>query len=116
MHLMMVYDSERCARLNALIGCMILTILREPDHLGQHTTDSKFPELGHVIALYLLWSISANETRIKFEDLSDDDDAGAGPENVDWQEILAAYAASFKLIKLFLHGNNPITVLKSLFN
>lgn len=89
---MMVDDGDRCARLNALIGCMILTMLNELDRIGQLTSDSKFLDLSHVMALYLLWSTSANETTIEFSELSDVDDAGEEPEDVDWQEALVAYA------------------------
>ena len=45
---MMVDDSTRCERLNALIGCSILTALNELDRIGQFKADSKFIDLAQV--------------------------------------------------------------------
>ncbi|KXT04553.1 hypothetical protein AC578_8733 [Pseudocercospora eumusae] len=88
---MMVDDAERCERLNAVIGCLILTALNELDRIGQLHKDSKFRDLGHVMALYLLFSKTHDTTEIEYPALDSDGD-GEGAETVDWQDALVAYA------------------------
>lgn len=89
---MMVDDSTRCERLNAMLGCLILTALSELDRIGQFKADSKFLDLGHVMALFLLWSKTPQSTLIEYPLSSDDEDDGVDVETVDWQETLVAYA------------------------
>lgn len=94
---MMVDDGTRCERLNAMIGCVILTALNELDRIGQFKADSRFLDLGHVMALFLLWSKTPQSTLIEYPLSSDDEDDGIEAETVDWQETLVAYAEKVKI-------------------
>ena len=88
---MMVDDGEKCERLNAMIGCVVLTALNELDRIEQLSKDSKFRDLGHVMALYLLFSKTHETTEIEYPALDLDGD-GEAADTVDWQDALVAYA------------------------
>ncbi|EME85542.1 uncharacterized protein MYCFIDRAFT_88531 [Pseudocercospora fijiensis CIRAD86] len=79
-----------------MIGCVILTALNELDRIGQLKADSKFLDLGHVMALYLLFSKTHDATEIEDPALDSDGDGedgdGEDAETIDWQNALVAYA------------------------
>ncbi|KXT18473.1 hypothetical protein AC579_2240 [Pseudocercospora musae] len=106
---MMVDDGERCERLNAIIGCVILTALNELDRIGQLKKDSKFRDLGHVMALYLLFSKTHDTTEIEYgaHDLDGDREVA---ETIDWQDALVAYAekAGVDLLDQGVSGINEV--------
>ncbi|SMR44509.1 unnamed protein product [Zymoseptoria tritici ST99CH_3D1] len=90
----MVDDGERYEHLIAVSGCAALTALNELDRVGQLKKDSRFLDLGHVMAMFLLWSKTATgmtvEGRIRHDPYDDDD---AELEMYEWVGTLLAYAA-----------------------
>ncbi|SMY19664.1 unnamed protein product [Zymoseptoria tritici ST99CH_1A5] len=76
------------------VGCAALTALNELDRVGQLKKDSRFLDLGHVMAMFLLWSKTATgmtvEGRIRHDPYDDDD---AELEIYEWVGPLLAYAA-----------------------
>lgn len=90
----MVDDGERYEHLIAVSGCAALTALNELDRVGQLKKDSRFLDLGHVMAMFLLWSKTATgmtvEGRIRHDPYDDDD---AELEMYEWVGPLLAYAA-----------------------
>ncbi|KJX95495.1 hypothetical protein TI39_contig4110g00008 [Zymoseptoria brevis] len=90
----MVDDGERYEHLIAVSGCAALTALNELDRVGQLKKDSRFLDLGHVMAMFLLWSKTATgltvEGRIRHDPYDDDD---AELEIYEWVGPLLAYAA-----------------------
>lgn len=80
-----VDDGERVTQLTRVVGCAILTALNELERIGQFSGDSKFRDLGLVMALYLRWSKAAHATT-----LTEDGD-------IDFQEMIVAYANKIEL-------------------
>lgn len=75
---LLVDDGARSAQSAGVIGSAVLTTLEELDRQGELKPDSKYQDLGLVMALHLKWTVFPAEIPM--------------PEVKDWQPHLVAYA------------------------